>query len=303
LSADSRIVAVQEPRQVLNTMTPAALLERREIVAEVIEKVMVENVHYGVIPGTRALSLLKEGAEVLLSTFHIAVEPTVTDQSTQTEVRFVVECRGIHMGSGQYVGSGIGVCSSNEEKYRWRKARSADEFEAAELTHRRLRYFENYSQPQVRQSPWDVFHTIMSMAKKRAMVDLAKTALAASEALKRVQQRKDENRGRGQPKDAGFPRQNSTPPANGTTAKTAGTTPSVDKAQDKSRPATSATPPAEKSAPALINADDALDLKGRIDMAGVPENAFLARFEIGRVEELEAARYEAAKSWIQANSA
>lgn len=305
MSADSKVVAVQERRE-LAPLTAMALLERRELVTRVIDEVMVEGVHYGQIPGTPELSLLKEGAEVLLSTFNIAVEPTVTDLCTNLEVRFQVECRGIHMGTGGYVGSGIGVCSSNEEKYRWRKARGNAEYEAADLNARRIKYGrsrggQEFQDKQVRQSPWDVFHTIMSMAKKRAMVDLAKTSLAASECLKRVKQKRAAQ-------NAGPPagNQSYTPAANATRtaeqqAKTAATAPSADaKPQDKPRAATP-TPLVDAEAP--ISDVQVRHLLERIDRAGVPENAFLARFELGRVEDLDCGRFQAADAWISANSA
>lgn len=295
VSADSKVVAVQERRE-LAPLTAMALLERREIVSRVIEEVMVEGVHYGQIPGTPELSLLKEGAEVLLSTFNIAVEPTVTDLCTNLEVRFQVECRGIHMGTGGYVGSGIGVCSSNEEKYRWRKARGNAEYDAAEVNARRIKYGrsksgQEFQDKQVRQSPWDVFHTIMSMAKKRAMVDLAKTALAASESLKRVKQRRAQN--------TGTPAGNATRTAE-QQAKTAATAPTATKAADTPRAATSA-PLVDAETP--ISDVQVRHLLERIDRAGVPENAFLARFELGRVEELDCGRFQAADAWISANSA
>lgn len=286
------VVAVQERRELV-PMTAMDLLTRRELVQRVIEEVMVEGVHYGIIPGTTELSLLKEGAEVLLSTFHIAVEPIVTDLSTSAEVRFRVECRGIHMGTNGFVGAGVGVCTSNEEKYRWRKCRSNAEYENVAPEHRRIKYGrsksgQEYQDKQVRASPWDVYHTIMSMATKRGMVALAKTALAASECLKRAKMKRPPVAT--PPKDPGF------------SDSKAGTTPKAEKGPDKSRPATSpASTPAQASAPVLITQEQLHTLMEQIDQSGIPENAFLARFEIGRIEELEALRFGAAQSWIRSN--
>lgn len=295
MSSDSRVVAVQPARE-LAVMTPAALIERRHVVQQVIDEVMVEGVHYGVIPGTRELALLKDGAEVLLSTFNIAVEPIVTDLCTPTEVRFQVECRGLHAGT-QYVGSGLGVCSSNEEKYRWRKARSNEEYDNADILHRRIKYGKEWKDLQVRQSPWDVFHTIMSMAKKRAMVDLAKTALAASECLKRAKLKRPTPPA-AQSK-SGAPSNEGARPATAEPAssKPAGSAPNgKPKTPDPPRPATPTASP-------LIVQGQVNALLEAIDQAGIPENAFLARFELGRIEELDIARYEAALYWIKANAA
>ncbi len=286
------VIAIQGAREV-EVWTPARLLERRAIVQQVIEEVMTEGVHYGKIAGTRELSLLKEGAELLLSTFNIAVEPTVTDLCTQTEVRFQVECRGIHMGTQTYMGSGIGVCSSNEEKYRWRAARSKKEYEAAEPAHRRIKYGTDFEVAQVRQSPWDVFQTIMSMAKKRGMVDLAKTVLAASECLKKARLRSGSatKTGGAAPTPQGKP---AADPAAAWAAQ-----------QDRApgRVATPAGAAAANQPPPTIDAATGRELLDLIDRAGVPENAFYARFELGSIGELEQERLDAARAWIQANSA
>lgn len=300
-ASESRVVAVVAQGHADLPMTTQSLIERRQVVAKVIDEVMVEGLHYGMIPGTQEMSLLKEGAELLLSTFHIAVEPVVTDQSTPNEVRFTVECRGTHMGSGAYVGSGIGVCSSNEEKYRWRRARTRAEYDNADLQHRRIKYSrgkggQNYEDQQVRQSPWDVFHTIMSMAKKRGMVDLAKTALAASECLKKAKlNRKPTPTAGADPLTSGPSREGPGPstaaPAN---ASKAGTAPSTAKVQDKPGPA---TPPAKPSR--YIDAEQARFLAGQVDHIGLPETEFLGHFEIGRFEDLEVDRFEAATAWLK----
>src|ERR1700677_2504891 len=175
MAADSRTVATvpakeaQAPSTGLTPLPIEYMVRRRELIKATIENAMVEDVHYGIIPGTgNRMALLKEGAEMLLSMFHLAVEPLVTDLSTATEVRFRVECRGLANGV-TYVGSGIGICSSNEEKYRWRKVRSAAEWDATDVLHRKIKYGRDFTEQVVRQSPYDAIQTILSMAKKRAV--------------------------------------------------------------------------------------------------------------------------------------
>jgi hypothetical protein len=314
MSAESRVVAVQ-PKQDVQAYAPPmsveSLLERREIIKQAIDQVMVADLHYGVIPGTQGrLSLLKEGAEVLAAMFRIAVEPVVTDLCTPNEVRFKVECRG--SVNGQYVGSGIGICSSNEEKYRWRKPRSKAEYDKAEGSLKRLKYGTDrngheFEEPQVRQSPYDAIQTILSMAEKRAKVDMVKTVLAASECLKQRQAAKpswkDHKRDNGQGQR----------PAQ-TTAKSAGTS-SGAKSADVSRPASTgasapqasssaaSSEPAKEEAPALISEEQVERICKILDSNGIPDNAFLAQFELGIVAELEASRYDAALLWLDRNSA
>ena len=276
------------------------MVERRALIKKTIETAMEEGVHYGLIPGAGGLSLLKEGAEMLLSMFQIAVEPVVTDLSTANEVRFRVECRGTV--NGHYVGSGIGICSSNEEKYRWRKPKTRQEFEDAEPGMKKYKYGfsggKEYKDPVVRQSPYDAIQTVLSMAEKRARVDLCKGALAASECLKGKKSTKDRwgnsNKAREErqqpPKDAGFAA--ATQPKSQSKSPTASTVPA---------PVAGAAP-AEPAKPILIGEDEVEQLGRILDSSGIPDSAFLGAFEIGTFGELEANRMEAALAWLQRNS-
>ena len=291
MSADSRVVAtvLQQPRE-LAVMSARQLLDRRETVNQIIDQVMVEGVHYGSIPGTPGVSLLKEGAEVLLATFGIAVEPVVKDLSTATEARFQVECRGLVNGD-RYVGSGMGVCTSNEEKYRWRRVKSRQEWEDTPEDRRKLKYTRDGSEQVVRQSPHDVSQTVMSMAKKRAMVDLAKTALAASECLKRAKMRhppvaKKDPGGHVAANHSMTPAGNSQP---------------GQQREPKADPKAQGAAPATK-APETISAAQARTLYERLDHLGLAETAFLARFEIGALDELPAKQFDAAQNWLNAQS-
>lgn len=303
MSADKSVVAIQRQQGgEIAPLSPEYIIQRRDLIRDAIDQTMQENLHWGVIPGTNQRSLLKEGAEVLLSMFHIAVQPIVTDMCTATEVRFQVECRGTHIGTGAYVGSGMGVCTSNEEKYRWRKARSPAEYDAAMPEHKRIRYNRDYQDKQVRQSPYDAFQTIMSMAKKRAMVDLAKTALAASECLKTAKSKTPENTQKDtndKPKTPsggsnGGPGQKNTtvPPGTAHVPNGGGSAGKPAAAQNQG-----AGPPKSQE-PVYIDQEMIETLSRLIDNIGVPESAFLAQFELGALEELELSRFDAATAWL-----
>jgi hypothetical protein len=314
MSADSRVIAVQ-PKQggeiAIAPLTTQYLIERRDQIRDAIEQVMIPDLHYGIIPGTKGISLYKEGAELLLSMFHIAVEPVVTDLCTPVEVRFQVEVRGIHIQSKNFVGSGIGVCSSNEEKYRWRRVKSDREYQNAAPEHKRIKYNRDYEEKQVRQSPYDAFQTILSMAKKRAMTDLCKTALAASECLKTlkppapkpdIKKQVDETRNGYTRKDTPGPQTNTAGGSAGASAPK--NTHSAD-VPGAGGPGGKEVPPQKTDAgarpspaPALITQEQAETLARMIDNAGVPETHFLGQYEINDVRELEAARFEAAVAWV-----
>ena len=157
-------------------------------IQEIMAAVMKEGHHYGVIPGTPKPTLYKPGSEKLLSTFHIGVDPSgdsVTDLSTADEVRYRVAVRGFSQATGALLGVGIGECSSNEEKYKWRKPVCDQEFEETPEDRKRIAWKKGekgpYQQKQIRTNPADVANTILKMAKKRAQIDMTLTVTAASD--------------------------------------------------------------------------------------------------------------------------
>lgn len=161
------------------SLAAADIRQRVNVIQEVMTAVMKKDVHYGVIPGCKKPSLYKPGSEVLLATFQIATKVEAEDLSTADCVRYRVRVIGVHTPSGSVVGEGIGECSSNEGKYKWRKAYD-DEFNATPETRRRIT-FGKYKDKQVRTEPADVANTILKMAKKRAQIDMTLTATGASD--------------------------------------------------------------------------------------------------------------------------
>jgi hypothetical protein len=171
-------------------MTAIEVQSQVAVIKEIMQKIMIKDVHYGTIPGTKSPTLYKPGSDTLLSAFHIAVDPEIEDLSTYTEIRYRIKCRGLAMGSGTLIGIGLGECSSNEEKYKWKKC-GQREFNATDPSRRRVKigkvwddHQRRYAEGeiiQVRQEPIDVANTVLKMAKKRAQVDLTLTALAAGD--------------------------------------------------------------------------------------------------------------------------
>lgn len=157
------------------------------LVQEVMKAVMKEGTHYGTIPGTPKPSLWKPGAEVLAATFHIAPSFVVEDLSGVDFVRYRVTCTGTHQSSGIVMGAGMGECSSLEEKYKWRKATSAREFDNTPEDRKRFKYGydrvkrQEYEIKQVRAESADQANTILKMACKRAQVGMTLNVVAASD--------------------------------------------------------------------------------------------------------------------------
>jgi len=155
-------------------------------VQEVMRSVMKENVHYGTIPGAGDKpTLLKPGAEVLCMTFRIADDYEVEDLSRNGFIRYRVKCIGRHQATGATLGSGMGEASTDEEKYKWRKAVCTKEWEDTEKDMRRLKYGRKtggyYTVEQIRTEPADLANTVLKMACKRAKIAMVLNVTAASD--------------------------------------------------------------------------------------------------------------------------
>jgi len=180
---ENEITLRSEPKP----LTAANIKAQVQLIQEVMSAVMIEGKHYGTIPGTPKPTLYKPGAEKLMSTFHIGVDPReeITELSTEDEIRYRVAVKGFSQATGNLLGVGIGECSSNEEKYKWRKPVCDEEFDETSTDRKRIAWKKGekgpYQQKQVRMNPIDVANTILKMAKKRALIDMTLTVTAASD--------------------------------------------------------------------------------------------------------------------------
>jgi hypothetical protein len=160
----------------------AELVARVQRVREVMRDLMEEGVHYGKVPGTQKPSLWKPGAELLLMTFRIGNRLEVEDLATLDEIRYRVKVIGVQQGTEELLGEGIGECSTSEEKYRWRAAVHANEWEATAADRRRLKFQRDGSTiAQVRTSPADQANTVLLMAVKRGLVAMTRIVTACSD--------------------------------------------------------------------------------------------------------------------------
>jgi mono/diheme cytochrome c family protein len=173
--------ALTEINQGGGRMAVSDIISHVAVVQEVMRAVMKENVHFGKIPGTDKPTLYKAGAEVLSMVFRIADTYEVTDLSTDGIVRYRVNCIGTHQTTGIVLGSGLGEASSGEEKYKWRKAVSEEEFNETPANMRRIKHGKNYKANQIRTEPADLANTILKMANKRAKMAMVLNVTAASD--------------------------------------------------------------------------------------------------------------------------
>lgn len=167
--------------------TAAQVVAQTLRVQEILKAVMKQDVHYGVIPGTKKNTLYKPGAEILCAAFHIAPTYDYVEERFEDGVRYRVKCIGVHQGSTTVIAEGLGSCSSMEEKYKWRKTYSKREFGDAPADRKRLDYWYDKSAReekeimQVRVETADIENTLLKMASKRAMIAMVLNAVAASD--------------------------------------------------------------------------------------------------------------------------
>lgn len=152
-------------------------------IQQVMQAVMKPETHYGVIPGTKKPTLYKAGAEVIAMTFRIADEYQIEEPQPG---KYRVTCVGRHQISGIVLGSGMGACSTSEEKYKWREAICTEEFEQTNQELRRVKYFRGkggsfYTKNQVRTEAADLDNTALKMACKRAKIAMILNVTAASD--------------------------------------------------------------------------------------------------------------------------
>lgn len=168
-------------------MTAVQVRAQVNLIQQVMAGVMQKDVHYGMITGIRSKvpSLFKPGAEKLCATFRIAPRYRIEDLSTSDCVRYRITCEGVHQTTGILLGEGVGECSSLEDKYKWRKSKNVNEFEATPEDRRRVKWENGQNGPykvdQIRTDPADLANTILKMAAKRAQVAMTLNVTAASD--------------------------------------------------------------------------------------------------------------------------
>lgn len=190
-------------------MDVAALGKRSTIVHDAMQSVFRKDHHYGVIPGTNGKpSLLKPGAEILAMTFRMATAFDIVMRELERGHRdYEVTCTLTHQPTEQYLGQGVGSCSTMENKYRFRNAshkcphcdaeaiiRGKEEYGGGWLCFRRkggcgatwprgmANPFEGTKAGKVEyDNPADYYNTALKMSKKRAFVDAVITVAAASD--------------------------------------------------------------------------------------------------------------------------
>jgi hypothetical protein len=200
---ENAVAVVERYDMTQDAMTPDTMVRQITLIQHVMEKVMKDGEHYGVIPGCgKKPSLLKAGAEKLSLTFRLAPSYVITQSDLPGGHReYNVRCTLTHIPTGKVFGEGVGACSTMEGKYRYRTGE-------VELTDKEVPkdYWTNRDQNLIggkgfstkkneagkwviaragekveHDNPADYYNTVLKMAKKRSHVDAVLTATAASD--------------------------------------------------------------------------------------------------------------------------
>lgn len=270
------------------SLTETQVKAHIQLIQRVVKEVMIDGTHFGTVPGTSKKSLFKPGAETLGVTFRIAPSYRVEDLSDHDSIRYRVTCIGTHQVTDIVLGEGLGEASSNEEKYRWRAAVCDEEYDETPLDRRRAKWKKSdrgpYQVKQVRTEAADIANTVLKMAGKRAQVAMTINVTAASDMF--TQDLEDMPTEIREGITEGEGTQRTQPHGKPTTQPPQRTQQSSGNGNGNGNGGGRCT---EKQALMILK---------RLDVSGLPENHFLARFEIGAVAELPFKRVDEALQYI-----
>lgn len=212
MAAESAIIETEAPRELSDlAMSPEAVIRQTALIQKIMQAVMRDNEHYGVIPGTSGKrSLFKAGAEKLCFTFCLSNRlEIIADNLPGGHREYRIICN-LFDRSGTLRGQGVGSASTMESKHRYRGAsgKPCPTCGALAIRASKKEYGGGYycdakaggcgwktkSGTEAAKSldlvpitknenpdPADQYNTVLKMAKKRALVDAVLTATAASD--------------------------------------------------------------------------------------------------------------------------
>ncbi len=270
---------------------------RVNTIQHILLEVMKEGVHYGVIPGTQKPSLFKAGAEKIMVSFRLCAEPEVEDLCTPDEIRYRVRTR-ITAANGSTVGWGLGEASSNEQKFRWRKALCEAEWNDTPEDRRRKKWKlgkwkagrkgDPFQELEVRTEPADLANSVLKFADKRALVGGIRTTTGASDIFDQDLEDMDNLPTNATPAREPIQQPRSTAPAQAQGG--------ADGAPSTPSPAAS-SPPVEGTV--LITVPQSKLIYAKLHQAGITLDEFCKEFGIEKVPQLPRDLINGALEWIQ----
>ena len=173
----SDLVKVQQQQEYQGLVmhcSPAEALRRVEELQGFVSKVMVKDIDYGTIPGTKKPTLFQPGAQKLCEMYGLAADFSDIEKIEDWDKGFFyykTRCTLTDRRTGAFVGNGIGSCNSKEDRYAWRwlaanKLPKGTDIKL--LVSRVSQYGTMYRVPN--DDIFSLINTIQKMAAKRALM-------------------------------------------------------------------------------------------------------------------------------------
>lgn len=189
---DKQEIIVSQPQRTNSLPAPVVTntqwAERRKALNDWVNTQLREKVDFGKVPGTDKPTLLKPGAEKILQLYGCSVETETTHREQDIATGYLnieVAARAVSIQTGLVVGVGLGSCSTYESKYRWRWENWRDKRNAPPADQgweqANGKWGAYWRRRIENRDLFDQWNTVLKMAKKRALVDLALTISGASE--------------------------------------------------------------------------------------------------------------------------
>jgi len=174
-------VGLRAPQMVMTTQDYA---ERRRAFDEFVGSQMKQDIDYGTIPHTQKPTLYKPGAEKIARMYGVRPQFTTEWQEADPATGYFTikyRCQLVLVGTDHIMAEGLGLCSSFEKKYRWRKewwnaSGTPPENEGWDKT-KGNKYFRNAPNSDL----VDTWNTVDKMSQKRSMVAASLCISGASE--------------------------------------------------------------------------------------------------------------------------
>lgn len=185
------------------SITPYQVKQQVQQIQQLMKEVMLDNTHFGKIPGCGDRpTLLQPGAQKLCLMFGLADDYQIEQTDMPNGHReYRVKCVLTHKGNGIVQGSGYGICSTMEGKYRYRNAADyevtdqpiPDDAKSRKDEYRKQGYgmkkvngswaWVRFKDSTKQENPdiADTYNTVLKMACKRALVHATLNTTAASD--------------------------------------------------------------------------------------------------------------------------
>lgn len=186
-------------------MSIESLKKQVQIIKKLMDEVMIEDVHYGIIPGTKKKTLYKPGADKLCFLFRLEPLYEIIREEREKEfIAYTVQCTLMHSPTGKEIATGLGSCNSRETKYYWRyeveptdKPVPSEYWKAKQQNNNKEmkrimgdgrpyktedgKWVIATSKKVINDNPWDIDNTLIKMACKRSYLGATLHGTAASD--------------------------------------------------------------------------------------------------------------------------